>query len=468
MKNPPGYPLPSGELGSDDIVCQLVYLPDRQEYWQAFYASLHYMTTWRAWERDSDKRGQDAASNWREAFELTSGCWRMTCLEQLQDDVAEILAIMQLGNPCCDDMDITDGDQYTDRVEDGVGDVPQNIIDAGYAEDSSDWDGFDDYKCMIAHVTINQMSIKLNELNELTNQYGAIAGSAAAITAILAVIFGTGGLAIVFGIVAGVGAVSLLYEALMGFELLGDLADKVDANHDELACSIYWADGDEGALIALNDKIDELFTVPESVIVRLLNNGPTLKALYAGRYDQQDIAQILDDAGYDVGDFDCACDDPIGDYQAFCDFNSGYDSWVVRGTAYRMTFAGIDNTPMLRIPYVGAHIESSHNKMLGQAGGPTGGAGDSLSIHSFTFWYQMEGGGTMQARLIIRHAGGTFQQDWPYNAGSYVKAQVFFPTPLVVEYDDLDEDAFEIRPVPGSNNSLWIDNVGIDFDYNEA
>ena len=307
MKEQPGYPLPAGELGNDDIVCQLVFLPDRPEYWQAFISALHYFATWRAWERDDDKRGKDAASNWSQANELTMECWRMACLQNLQDNVAEILAIMQLGNQCCDDQDITGGDRYTDRVADGVDDVPQPIIDAGYASDVDDWAGFDDYKCMIVHVTVNQMEARLRELAVVVDSAGPYLAVAAALSAILGVIVATGGLAIVFGIVAGIGVVSALYFALLEFESIDGLADDVATNHDELACAMYNSDGDDGALAALNDKIDELFSVAEAGILKNLNNGPTLKALYAGRYDQQDIANELLDAGYELGDFTCNC-----------------------------------------------------------------------------------------------------------------------------------------------------------------
>ncbi len=313
MDKTKGYLLPDTAY-TEDMVCQLVYYPDKPEYRRALLGSLAYLATWIAWEKESEHKGIDAALSWKIALDLTVECWQMACLEQLQDDVGEILAIMRLGQSCCDEQDVTYGDQYTDRVEDGVGNVPQNIIDAGYASGTSDWDGFDDYKCMIAHVTVNQLDAKLLELNELVNSYGAVAGGVTAVAGIMAVIFGTGGLAIVFGIVAGVGAVSLLYEALMDFPSLANLAAKVVTNHYELACSVYNSDGDEDALSNLNDKIDELFTVVEAVILKNMNLAPTLKALYAGRYDQQDIAEILEAAGYDVLDFECVCDDRIGEH----------------------------------------------------------------------------------------------------------------------------------------------------------
>jgi hypothetical protein len=332
MKNQPGYPLPDGELGDDDIVCQLVFLPDRPEYWQAFLGALSYMSTWRAWERDDDKRGKDAAANWREAYELTMECWRMACLDELQDNVAEILAIMQLGNSCCDEQDITDGDRYTDRVVDGEDDVPQNIIDAGYASGTSDWDGFDDYKCMIAHVTVDQLEARLREIQDIVDRTGPYLAIAAALSAITAVIVATGGLVLVFGLIAGVGTVSALYYALTEFGSVADLADDVATNHDELVCAIYEADGDVGSLIALNDKIDELFSVPEALILKNMNMGPTLKALYAGRYDEQDIADTLLAAGYDLEDFSCSCD-VQSDY---------FHEYIFDGTCLGFSITGVD------------------------------------------------------------------------------------------------------------------------------
>lgn len=454
------YPLPSGVLGDDDIVCQLVYLPDRPEYWQAFLGALSYMSTWRAWERDDDKRGKDAASNWREANELTMECWRMACLEQLQDDVAEILALMQLGNPCCDDMDITDGNQYTDRVEDGVGNVPQNIIDAGYASGTGDWAGFDDYKCMICHVTVNQMSARLNELNELVNEYGAIAGSAAAIAAILAVIFATGGVAIVFGLVAGVGAVSLLYESLMGFPLLGNLADKVDTNHDELACAMYDSDGDEGALVALNDKIDEIFTVAESLILKNLNLAPTIKSLYAGRYDQQDIAEILDDAGYDVSAFDCSCIEYEGDHQKVTTWPDGADwqGWSATGTLTT------DGNPAygVRLRY-GGPVEHVNLDMAALAAyaGVSNPSNRRYLIHSIRYDRKADSGLAGVLWQMDRTTDGTSWINRPQSNVTVWTAseQDWGPTGREIQYTG----DIRFAPSGGSGNYWHVDNVVIDF-----
>lgn len=306
QKNPPGYPLPSGELGSDDIICQLVYFPDRPEYWQAFLGAYHYLTTWRAWERDADKRGKDAAANWREAFEMTMECWRMACLEQLQQDVSDILLALQNGI-CCHEIDPTDGDQYTDDVEDGIGDVPQNIIDAGYAEDAADWDGFDDYKCMVAHVVIDSMEAKFRKMAPYIDESAIVVGGIASLAIIISAVW-TGGLSLLLaGLISSIGGVALFYEAVLSGSAMITLANKIATNHDELACAFYYTDGLEGSVAAVKDKIAELFNVAEEVL--LDNSGIDIdaKALYAGRYNQVDTAAILEAEGYDVLDFTCDC-----------------------------------------------------------------------------------------------------------------------------------------------------------------
>lgn len=456
MSDQPGYPLPDGPLGEDDIVCQLVYLPDRPEYWQAFLGALHYMTTWRAWERDTDKRGKDAAANWRAAFEQTIGCWRMTCLQDLQDDVAAILAIMQMGNSCCIDQDPTDGDQFTDRVTDGVGDVPQNVIDAGYADDAADWDGFDDYKCMIVHVTVNQMEQRLREISEVVSPYGAIFGGVAALAVMLGLIATVPGLVIVTGIIAAVGSVSLLYAAIIEFDLIDDLADDVATNHDELACAMYDSDGDEGALVALNDKIDELFTVAEAVILKNLNNGPTLKALYSGRYDQQDIAAELEEAGYELDDFDCECiEGGIGEYQILSNWDGGAEAdW----TLHLVTIDATEGNPIhsLRQPTnVSCYARMTSNQMRTRVGLSTDPS-KYVDIHKITFDYKAHPSTAAVQHMQVGITDFTYGKPTTW---THIERTWDPPKRVMGGYS-----ALEFHPSQISGNPLHVDNVWIDFD----
>ena len=420
-----GYPLPAGELGEDEIVCQLVYLPDRPEYWQAFLGALHYMTTWRAWEKDADKRGQDAAANWRDAFELTIGCWRMTCLEDLQNDVAEILEVLKLPRDCCDESDVTGGDQYTDRVDDGVGDVPQNIIDAGYATGVGDWDGFDDYKCMIVHVLVDQIEVRLASMLPWVDFAGKTIITIGILTAIATVILATGGAVLAVGVVATTGVVAGLYAAILQLVSLEDLIDNVSDNHDELACSMYWADGDVAALEALNDKIDFLFTAAEALVLKNMNLGPTLKALYAGRYDQQDIAETLEEAGYDVGDFDCECDIQVGEFLYVADFEDGHEGFTDWNVVWGDGWGHGDNGKAFYITYnSGGWARHSHNTLRFELDAHVGVSGDRLEIHSIAFWYRCEGdASTLKPALTVIHDDDTHESNYP---NSY---QLLLPSP---------------------------------------
>ncbi len=228
---------------------------------------------------------------------------------------------------CCEPGDISDGDRYTDVVEDGEGDVPQNIIDAGYATGVSDWAGFDEYKCMIAHVMITNLQWQVRKFGDYADEAGAIIGIAAAVAGIAAVILTGGAAVLIYGIVVSIAASSLLYAAISdaGASGLNSIADDVETNHDELACSIYHADGSAGAVVALKDKIDELFGDSAALILKNLSLDAQLKALYAGRYDAQDIAEKMADEGYDVGDYDCSC--PPAESSYLATFDSDTEEW---------------------------------------------------------------------------------------------------------------------------------------------
>jgi hypothetical protein len=430
-----GYLLPDTAY-TENMACTLVYYPDKPEYRRALLGSLAYLATWIAWEKEPERKGIDASLSWKIALDLTMECWKMGCLEQLQDDVAEILAIMQLGNSCCDEEDITDGDRYTDRVEDGVGDVPQNIIDAGYAEDAADWAGFDDYKCMIAHVTVNQFEARLREIDEIVERAGPYLALAAALSAILGVIVATGGLAIVFGILAGIGTVSALYYALIEFGPVGDLADDVATNHDALACAIYFSDGDEDALISLNDKIDELFSVPEALILKNLNLGPTLKLLYAGRYDQQDIAEILEAAGYDVEGFDCTCEDEqIGEFLTLTDFeDQGWGEWQREGVTWAIIEEGYGGGYNARKSNNSSDwLYHSVGTLCNEEGQPHP-AGTKVRINRIKFMYRMTGGGDQYVKIMCTHDSGQADSNYGYS-GSWAEAKITYDPPLESTYN---------------------------------
>ncbi len=152
-KNPPGYPLPSGTLGQDNIACQLVYLPDRDEYWQALYSALAYFATWKAWERDDDKRGKVADADWRTALELTTECWRMTCLDEITDRMDIMIDLLANQPGCCGATSIGPIITVVTNIEPGVGDDPTEWGETAVA----DWEEWSEYVCYHAHQYVDTL-----------------------------------------------------------------------------------------------------------------------------------------------------------------------------------------------------------------------------------------------------------------------------------------------------------------------
>jgi hypothetical protein len=274
--------------------------------------SLDYLATWIAWERDSAKRGQDAAASWKLANIQTWECCSMGYCDDLLTTLQELLDAVKSQPVCCGDQDLTDGRQYTDEVVDGVGDVPQNIIDAGYAEDAADWTGFADYKCMISHLAVEHVESFFREIAPHISDTGIVIGGVGVVGALIGAILTVAGLPISAGIIVALGAAAAIWSWITseGRDAVQDLADEIATNRSELACAIYQGDGVSDSVADFNDKVDELFTPLNAIAIKAIALEPQLRAMYAGRYDQEDIAQSLADKGYAVTGYLCTCDDP--------------------------------------------------------------------------------------------------------------------------------------------------------------
>ncbi len=270
--------------------------------------SLDYLATWIAWERDSGKRGQDAAASWKLANIQTWECTNMGYCDDLATTLQALLAATQ-ALECCGDQDITDGLQYTDDIVDGVGNVPQNIIDAGYASGPTDWAGFDDYKCMISHLAVDHIEKFFREISPFISASGIVIGGIGVVGALLGGILALVGLPIAVGILVALGASAGIWAWITtyGKSAVDDLADEIDTNHDALACAIYGGDGVTDAIADFNLEVDDLFSAIDAIAIKAVGFEPQLRAMYAGRYDQQDIAENLDDLGYATSGFDCTC-----------------------------------------------------------------------------------------------------------------------------------------------------------------
>lgn len=148
-----GYLLPPGEAYTNEYECCLVVIPAKDEYRRAFFGALDYLSTWIAWERDTEKRGVDAALSWLEANEITREFWEMGFCG---DMLAVLISIdAKLGNLSCCDGSTTVGDVVTVVTVIDPGEGPDPTV---WGETSvADWDEWLEYVCYHAHKFVDQL-----------------------------------------------------------------------------------------------------------------------------------------------------------------------------------------------------------------------------------------------------------------------------------------------------------------------
>jgi hypothetical protein len=188
------------------------------------------MATWKAWERDSDKRGKDAAANWRAAFELTMGCWRMTCLEDLTSTVTDILELLQNKKDCCDDnITYLPVDPIETDIIPGDGDPPETYGGTEVA----DWDEWLEHLCFNANKYVDYLAHVGDSLWEATRNSAILIGLIAALLSLLA--FSGIGLPIAFGLAATIVGGILLTGTSVTFE---DTESDIEAARTAIVCAI--------------------------------------------------------------------------------------------------------------------------------------------------------------------------------------------------------------------------------------
>lgn len=316
----PGYPLPDGEAYTEDLACQLVYLPNKDEYWRALLGTLSYLSTWLAWERDSDKRGKDAARAWKDALDCTLECWRMSCLEDLQDDVAAIKLLLQGKKDCCDDnITYTGQEQITTTIDPGVGDPPDY-----YGETAvTDWDDWYEHVCFNAHRYVDQLVQMGEEFEAAADMSLWTIGLVAAALALLTF--------------TGIGlpvALALASEVLFG--LLGataiafdDAADDIEADRDEIVCALL-----QGTSLA--DAVKEALgaaSVEWLLLYQWVDYDSATAVIYEGGYDGEylpaDTKDDCVDCGYEqLEDGDLTLH-PVNTYSTNLQWNAGPKTWTV-------------------------------------------------------------------------------------------------------------------------------------------
>lgn len=270
------------------------------------------------WEKTYRAFGYDFA-DWdylqAEVADLQRGLTMPVYIDDLVSQLKQMTdAIISLY--CCPDgtpLDPTDGDQYTDQyTENEANGVPTNIVDAGYADDDDDWDGFNSYKCMVSHVTVESLARKLDQFEELADVAAVGMLSVGAILAILGTVIGVisgGSFIIILAILGGAAAVANLYQEITDAAegLFADAAEEVREYAQDLACALFAGDGPNDSYDKMIIKADEVLTVGTAGLVRLMNLKADLKAMYSGRYGETDVAARLAELGFDVDDFDCDC-----------------------------------------------------------------------------------------------------------------------------------------------------------------
>jgi hypothetical protein len=230
MKAPPGYLLPEGDAYTEELCCALVFYPDKVEYRRALLGSIVYLSNWLAWERDSEKRGKDAAEAWKLAVECTMECWNMRCLEDLIADVAQIRSLMETKKDCCDEnVTYFPTEEPTTEIEPGVGDPPEFYGETAIA----DWDDWSEHVCYNAHAYVDHLISTSGQLKEAVAVSSIFIGIVAAALALLA--FSGILLPIVF---AEAAAVVTLIVALATVSTFADTAEDFENARNSIMCAI--------------------------------------------------------------------------------------------------------------------------------------------------------------------------------------------------------------------------------------
>ena len=269
MPSKKGYPLPVGEVYTDDFSCQLVFIPNKDEYWQAILGAILYMGTWKAWERDDDKRGKDAAQAWREANELTLECWRMTtCLQDITSRMDLMLALMA-ARICCDAGTVSYDSTViiATTIVPGVGDDPDVYGETAVA----DWQEWYEHLCYQAHAYVDRLIQYANTIHAIFNAGSLTLDTWASILDALMFV----GLPIPFYIAD---AMEWLSDILSGgvFDMFADAAADLEDARDSIVCAFMQDTAVEDAVGSGSSW---------TLFYQLINYDNVKAILYEGGYD---------------------------------------------------------------------------------------------------------------------------------------------------------------------------------------
>lgn len=303
MADAPGYLLPEGECYTDDLACTLVFYPDKEEYRRALLGSIVYLSNWIAWERDSDKRGKDAARAWKNAVDETLECWTMACFEELMADVARMRALMETRKDCCDDnVTYYPTEEPITEIDPGVGDPPEYYGETAIA----DWDDWREHVCWNAHKYVDYLKDTAGQIHEAVSINSIYLGLIAAGLAVLS--FSGIGLPIAFGLAALVVTGLVASATILTFT---DTADDFEAARESIVCAIAMGyslpDAVEAALGSGADW--DLF-------YQWIDYDAAIAILYEGGYDTEYLPTEMRD--------DCLC---VGEAHFSFTWEADVENW---------------------------------------------------------------------------------------------------------------------------------------------
>lgn len=365
---------------------------------------------------------------------------------------------------CCPDtvVDITDGDQFTNPIEEQAPNgVPTEIVNAGYAINDDDWDGYLDYKCMVANVAFDELKRKLRDFEQIVQRGGIGIAIVGTIAAIVGSLFGLGAFVLVAGVAAGIGTITALYDELLtaGLGFFENIAGALEAQRSDYIEALYCGDGPEGSYADFLAVVDANLDVASRTIVRLMSTDIDLKILYGGRYDQQNVAQNLADAGYDVAEYTCTCVDP-NEFDVMFHFVSDAEGWLNYGPGTRNWDGSYGN------PAGSLHMRNNNqtqsgwnisgDELLDQLGG-TGAT--SITVRELHFTHDADFAGAAAVRIYM---ADVLVETFGYSG---------FPIGTFQDYDKVQTEVLTFLPGPvvklehygtGSGAvSCWYDTIRI-------
>jgi len=242
--------------------------------------------------------------------------------------------------------------------------VPQAVIDAGYAVDVNDQAGYSDYKCMAAHLVVNNMANKLLQLPDIIGLGG---GLLTLLVGLLATFSGLGTVVIIAGLVIDAAALITLADALFGVsaEHMEDLAAEVETNRAELVCAMTTADGISGVLVDLKAKIDELWPAADALILKNLNLGPVIQTTFSGYYGDVDAAAALAAQGFDPADYTCDCEVTGNVFGIYAELLTAYSPAGDGNISCGLRGANYQTTQLTSLAYTGTRLVFLGNQAAG-------------------------------------------------------------------------------------------------------